>query len=171
MHHSTATTAVLLGIVAVRTRAPQALPVLCKAGVRYRGISTTAGPECLMAQGSRGDWQRLAGGQPPGSLVSDALLINAQIVATMAECPTRVLAFVGAASCFLVLRAPVAAFFATSCVYGCFYASFLNKARQRSPLSVVLSNLQQVDRPESVLKVEFLGEVPLRARASCALQC
>lgn len=61
--------------------------------------------------------------------MQDDVLIKAQIVATMAECPIRVLAFVGAASCFLVIRAPVVAFFATSCVYGSFYASFLNKAR------------------------------------------
>ena len=67
-----------------------------------------------------------------GASVQDRLLITTQVIATMVECPIRVLAFVGAASCFLVLRAPVFAFFATSCVYGCFYASFLNKVRRRS---------------------------------------
>ena len=52
-----------------------------------------------------------------------------QVIATLVECPIRVLAFLGAASCFVLTTNPVLSYFMASACYGSFYASFLNKAR------------------------------------------
>lgn len=43
------------------------------------------------------------------------------------ELPTKVTAFLGAASCALVIFSPTMSYLACCMVYGSFYASFLNK--------------------------------------------